>query len=152
MDLSPLLPWLLLAPWPEGLPPLTDLERFPPAAVVNLEYKRASDHLSWVAERHGESQGQYEWLQVNGGGSRYVEIRKPDPQAIQRAWYVRQEQARRTYEVWGALKAVTDSKEEGNEQVCREGLNNLRELLGRERYFCGELPPPIPAWRFWTYE
>ncbi len=32
--------------------------------------------------------------------------------------------------------------------VRRQALKKLREMMGEEAYFCGQMPPSVPLWRF----
>ena len=50
------------------------------------------------------------------------------------------------YQVWDT---VSDSRSEYYYvTVRREALKNLRDMIGEDAYYTGELPPYVPLWRF----
>jgi hypothetical protein len=105
-----------------GAPKLADSRRFPDRNTVN------------------------ELIGFNRAYRRYLEARQP--LELDRSWQFRTA-LRETdwlYQVWDAVR---DSRcEFYYVTVRRQALKRLRDLLGAEAYYAGQLPPYVPLWRF----
>jgi hypothetical protein len=103
-------------------PPLTDCGRLPARAVVNdlIAFNRAfRQHLDGRQVLESDRAAAYR-------------------QALQ--------ETDRLYLIWDAIRdARCDFY---YVTVRRQALKRLRELLGAEAYYCGDLPPYVPIWRF----
>jgi hypothetical protein len=103
-------------------PPLHDGQRFPDRATISdlLAFNRAyRQHLD-------------------------------NRQAVEPAhwWELREalQEADRLYQIWDTVR---DARcEYYYVAVRRQALKRLRELIGEEAYFSGNLPPHVPLWRF----
>jgi hypothetical protein len=87
-----------------------------------------------------------EYLAFNRAYRRYLDARQPlEPD---RTWQFR-EALRETdwlYQVWDAVR---DARcEFYYVTVRRQALKRLRDLVGPDAYYNGELPPYVPVWRF----
>jgi hypothetical protein len=103
-------------------PALCDCQRFPGRDVVN------------------------ELLSFNRAYRQYLGSRQPIDLA--RWWDFRAalQETDYLYQVWDTLR---DARcEYYYVTVRRRALKKLREMLGEEAYFNGELPPHVPLWRF----
>lgn len=112
---------LALLPLLDDRPPLEDVERFPPA---------------WVIE---------EQLRINRLYREHLECRITVEQ--HQAWLIHtvMMETDRLYEVWDTLRwAACYSSSENR----RDMLSRLRELLGPADYYAGILPPVLPLHRF----
>jgi len=59
-------------------------------------------------------------------------------------------QTQQLCQVWGLVETATCPTQSW---VCRRrALQNLRDKLGREDYYAGELPPCLPLWQFQIVE
>lgn len=103
-------------------PPLADAERFPDRAVVN------------------------ELLVFNRAYRSYIEMRQPTELAHGADLRAVQREVDYLYQVWDAVR---DARcEYYYVTVRRNALKRLRDLLGVDDYYRGELPPHVPIWRF----
>jgi hypothetical protein len=103
-------------------PPLADAQRFPDRAIVN------------------------ELLVFNRAYRSYVELRQPTEMAHLNDLRAVQREVDYLYQVWDAVR---DARcEYYYVTVRRQALKRLRELLGDEAYYKGDLPPHVPIWRF----
>jgi hypothetical protein len=103
-------------------PPLSDAMRFPDRAVVN------------------------ELLVFNRAYRSYIELRQPTEMAHVSDLRAVQREVDYLYQVWDAVR---DARcEYYYVTVRRQALKHLRELLGEEAYYSGQLPPHVPVWRF----
>lgn len=109
------------------LPPLSDLDNFPPADQVGAE-------LSW----HWQCRRQVDFrLTFAGGEDAELTRTLQDYQQL--------------YVAWDALRdAQTGPLEESgqNQSWCRSRLADLRDLIGPAAYCQGRMPPSVPLWRF----
>ena len=103
-------------------PPLADAARFPDRSVVN------------------------ELLVFNRAYLSYIELRQPTEMAHVNELRAVQREVNFLYQVWDSVR---DARcEYYYVTVRRQALKKLRELIGDEAYFKGELPPHVPIWRF----
>jgi hypothetical protein len=103
-------------------PPVSDCERFPDRATVGdlLAFNRA--YRECLTSR----------------------------QAVEpaRRWELREalQETDRLYEVWDAIGDAR--RDSWYVTFRRQALKRLRDLLGPEAYYTGNLPPHVPIWRF----
>lgn len=107
-------------------PPLSDLARFPSIDVVEYELKCNRLYHDYILSR------------------RAVEHRH---------WWVMHEVVVETNQLHTAWDTLWRAQLHGHSHIGRgnkqrDGLARLRELLGPERYYAGEMPPAIPIHRF----
>jgi hypothetical protein len=103
-------------------PPLCDCQRFPDRATINdlLAFNRA--YRQRVDSR--QAMELVHWWELR--------------EAVQ--------EADRLYQVWDTLR---DARcDYYYITVRRQALKRLRELIGEEAYYSGNLPPYVPIWRF----
>jgi hypothetical protein len=107
-------------------PRLDDCLRFPDRATVN------------------------DLLAFNRAYRRHIDVRKP--LELSRWWEYHSllQETEQLYRIWDAVR---DARcEYYYVTIRREALKQLRELVGPEVYYSGQLPPPVPVWRFETIE
>jgi hypothetical protein len=103
-------------------PPLADAMRFPDRTTVN------------------------ELLVFNRAYKNYVEVRQPMELAHGFTLRTAQKEVDQLYQVWDTIR---DARcEYYYVTVRRQALKRLRDLLGDDDYYNGELPPHVPLWRF----
>jgi hypothetical protein len=103
-------------------PWLSDASRFPDRAVIN------------------------ELLAFNRAYRNYVESRQPMETVQGSQLRVVQREIEYLYQVWDTVR---DARcDYYYVTVRRQALKKLRELIGEEAYYRGELPPHVPLWRF----
>ena len=103
-------------------PPLSDCRRFPDRSTISdlLSFNRAY-------RQHLDSRQSVDLV-------RWWELRE----AIQ--------ETDRLYQVWDTVR---DARcEYYYVTVRRQALKRLREMIGEEAYYSGQLPPYVPVWRF----
>lgn len=103
-------------------PDLNDCQRFPDRTSVN------------------------EMLAFNRAYRRHIDIRQPVE--LSRWWELRTilQETDQLYQVWDTVR---DARcEYYYVTVRRQALKRLRELVGTQAYYSGELPPYVPVWRF----
>lgn len=107
------------------LPPLGDLQRFPPAYVARdfCEFNRL--HYDYA----------------------YSQFMRAQNGTLEEDWWrSTQYSCDRLHRSWLALK--TAQEESRDEYARREALGSLRGFLGDEDYYAGWMPPHVPLWRF----
>jgi len=103
-------------------PYLSDAVRFPDRAVVN------------------------ELLAFNRAYRNYVETRQPMETVQGSQLRAVQREIEYLYQVWDTVR---DARcDYYYVTVRRQALKRLRELVGDDAYYRGELPPHVPLWRF----
>lgn len=87
-----------------------------------------------------------EMLTFNREFRRYVDFR----QTVDRSrWWDHQLTLQETEQLYQIWDTVRDSRcDYYYVSVRRQALKRLRELLGEQAYYSGELPPYVPIWRF----
>jgi hypothetical protein len=103
-------------------PPSQDCFRFPERATVN------------------------EYLAFNRAYRQHIDIRQPGEPS--RWWDLRSalQETDHLYAVWDTVR---DARcEYYYVTVRRQALKRLREMIGEEAYYSGQLPPYVPVWRF----
>ena len=103
-------------------PPVGDCFRFPDRTTVN------------------------ELLAFNRAYRQYIDVRQPGEPA--RWWELRTalQETDYLYQVWDTVR---DARcEYYYVTVRRQALKRLREMLGEEAFYSGQLPPYVPMWRF----
>ena len=106
----------------QDAPPLFDCQRFPDRATISdlLAFNRAY-------RAHLDSRQSVELVH-------WWELREAIHETDQ------------LYQVWDTIR---DARcEYYYVTVCRQALKRLRETLGPEAYYTGNLPPHVPLWRF----
>lgn len=125
MDALPILClcWTLTGA-PEYDPPPRDLMRFP-LSVVDPYVAFSQRHLDWL-------DGQ-------------CLLRPSDTRLIQ--W---QMDAKWCKACWDELKCAAEYVQQYEEMECSSSraLGRLRDLIGREAFNEGRMPPPVPIWHF----
>jgi hypothetical protein len=103
-------------------PPVSDSFRFPDREAIN------------------------EMLSFNRAYRQYIDIR----QAVELShWWEHQATLQETEQLYQIWDTVRDSRcEYYYVTVRRQALKRLREQLGEQAYYSGELPPYVPLWRF----
>jgi hypothetical protein len=107
-------------------PSLDDCLRFPDRAAVN------------------------DLLAFNRAYRQHLDVRKP--LELSRWWEFHSvlQETEQLYRIWDAVR---DARcEYYYVTIRREALKQLREMVGPEVYYSGQLPPPVPVWRFETIE
>jgi len=87
-----------------------------------------------------------EYLAFNRAYRQHIDIRQPGEPA--RWWELRAalQETDTLYQVWDTVR---DARcEYYYVTVRRQALKRLRELLGEDAYYGGQLPPYVPLWRF----
>ena len=103
-------------------PSANDCQRFPERTTVN------------------------EFLAFNRSYRQHLDIRQPGEPA--RWWELRTalQETDHLYQIWDTVR---DARcEYYYVTVRRQALKRLRELLGEQAYYSGQLPPYVPLWRF----
>jgi hypothetical protein len=103
-------------------PPAQDCCRFPERTTVN------------------------EYLAFNRAYRQQIDVRQPGEPA--RWWELRTalQETDYLYQIWDTVR---DARcEYYYVTVRRQALKRLREMLGEEAYYSGQLPPYVPLWRF----
>jgi len=103
-------------------PLLEDCQRFPDRTTVN------------------------EFLAFNRAYRRHIDVRQPVELA--RWWELRTvlQETDQLYQIWDTVR---DARcDYYYVTVRRQALKRLRDMLGNEAYYGGELPPYVPVWRF----
>jgi hypothetical protein len=98
------------------------------------------------AFRFPERSAVNELLVFNRAYRNYLEIRQP--MQVAQGGYLRAvlKEVDHLYTVWDTVR---DARcEYYYVTVRRQALKHLRELVGEESYYKGELPPHVPVWRF----
>lgn len=123
MDFGPVLALLMLAPWPEGNPPLCDLMMFPNAESVRASLEVAEKHRIWVYEQY---------------------MTPPCPAPSDQFWLCWLRDCAEHSAPWKRLKEAQDGTQ--SEQSRRTSLAELKQALG-DKYGSGCLPCPVPLER-----
>ncbi len=126
------LAWFcLLYAIPEPLPPLSDLQRFPPLWLVQDQLALSTSHQNWLQFRIDTERFNHTELSL---------------------WLI---EARRHAEPWVVLEGIIQGHDEwaGFEQhhtdiQKQQRLNELRRLIGPQAYREGWLPSIMPLHRF----
>jgi hypothetical protein len=103
-------------------PMLQDCERFPDRATVN------------------------DLLAFNRAYRRHIDVRQPVE--LSRWWELRTvlQETEYLYQVWDKVR---DARcEYYYVTVRRKALKDLRDMVGDDAYYSGQLPPYVPVWRF----
>jgi len=98
------------------------------------------------AFRFPERSAVNELLVFNRAYRNYLEIRQP--MQVAQGGYLRTvlKEVDHLYSVWDTVR---DARcEYYYVTVRRQALKHLRELVGEESYYKGDLPPHVPTWRF----
>jgi hypothetical protein len=104
-------------------PPLSDCERFPPRQVAA------------------------EALRVNRAYRRHVEVWRWTYLHQRDYWETVLHETDSLFQCWDWLHAAQGG-EGRDETYWRHSLRRLRDLLGPQAYQAGQMPPPVPVWRF----
>ena len=103
-------------------PAVEDSQRFPDRALVN------------------------DLLAFNRAYRQYIDVRQPVELVHWWELRVTLQETERLYQIWDQVReANCDYYYVG---VRRTALKKLRELVGDEAYYSGNLPPVVPSWRF----
>lgn len=106
---------------PEPAPTLADVQRFPPHAVALQQTRLAAEHRHWVNRV------------VPVDGEHQEQLRQWRREAYD-LWYL-----------WDDVRLVTDPH---TSEECRlHVLKRLKSMLGPD-WWGGNLPPPVPIWRY----
>jgi hypothetical protein len=103
-------------------PTLSDCQRFPDRDAVN------------------------ELLSFNRAYRQHLGLRQP--MELARWWDLRTalQETDHLYQVWDNVR---DARcEYYYVTVRRQALKKLREMIGEDAYYTGQMPPPVPIWRF----
>ena len=118
----------LLVPVFDDRPPLSDVGRFPNAGAIRNAL---------------ESAEQYRWyLQARRNillGCHVLQAAQVEATWCREAWY--------TLSVAEGYTRIKLFPEDG-EYHGRSALARLRDYIGPDAYYRGEMPPPVPLWRF----
>ena len=114
--------WLSLA-----VPPLTDLNVFPPHEAVEAQFDLAAEHNRWICSER--------WKAEREGNDSLA------------AWLIAWEtDSDICYRAWLELKNATDPDlPETNRRI---RLMHLRDAIGMRAYYSGRMLPPVPLWWF----
>jgi hypothetical protein len=127
MDWSLILPPLITLLWADpGLPPLSDRDRFPPREICRqaMQFNRAykahlTAHMAWYCGDSDRSQ-----------------------------WFIDAlAETDQFFYVWDWCHAAQGG-EARDETYWREALQRVRDSIGHGAYGAGQMPPPVPVWRF----
>ena len=145
------LSWNLVPEQPLACPVYGELDRFPSKVIVERNIKIAQSQLSWCKERQSKMQEEDRWL-----------------------WDKPIDQAREVHACWYLLYILhnqmeTDEDREGDKEgpIGSDGrqvkiskrlrpcaqLESLRDRIGVEKFYAGDMPYPIPEWVwawFWS--
>ena len=112
----------ILAALLDPRPAACEVNRFPPEWMIDDALTLNAEHKDWLySEKIFHVQDWEGWEEV------YTETGE-----IQRAWHL--------------LRLARSDHWSEN---CRRGfLEQLRELIGPEAFYAGQMPPPIPYWRY----
>ena len=115
------LAWCLaMAVAVDGRPAVTDLARFPPPVVVEQELLANLDYRRHAAARGAADPTRAaEWNRVLA-----------ETDLIHAAWYALR---------WAHMYEDRDQR--------ADALARLRDYLGPEAYYAGQMPPGVPVWR-----
>jgi hypothetical protein len=103
-------------------PPLQDCLRLPSRELVN------------------------ELLSFNRAYRQHIAVRQPVELAHWWKFRAALQETEYLYQVWDTVR---DARcEYYYITVRRQALKKLRDMLGEEAYYSGQLPPPVPVWRF----
>jgi hypothetical protein len=106
----------------KGVPLVNDSQRFPERSTINemLEFNRA-------LRKHIDGR---QHLDTDRGAAYREALRETD----------------KLYQVWDAVRDARCEFYYVN--VRRQALKKVRDMVGTESYYTGNLPPCIPTWRF----
>lgn len=118
--------WLVFLGLPEPLPPLADLDMFPPQSMCKQHMNFNRHHQSWLTSHRD----------VVAGLS-------PHLLSLHDTWMIENDFC------WTCWNLLDDAWVEGFDEVKRrQALANLKHVLGPEAYYSGAMPPAVPVWRF----
>lgn len=123
MDPLVLASGLAMLVMPPADPPLSDLHRFPAAAVAKANYDFATEHRNWVNKQ------------------------KPLAPRDESRWLDWQAEAAHCRKAWDNLWDA-NQVQLYDANARRKWLYRLRVTIGEEDYWIGRMPPPVPLWRF----
>lgn len=104
----------------DGRPALNDLARFPPLVVVEQEIRANLDYRRHAAARRtADPTRAADWNRVLA-----------ETDLIHAAWYALR---------WAHMYEDRDQR--------ADALARLRDYLGPEAYYAGQMPPGVPVWR-----
>jgi hypothetical protein len=117
---------------------------------LNLLRRRYQDHgqapLLNDSLRFPDRETANAFLALNRAYRQHINVRQPVELLH---WYelgTALRETERLYQIW---EAVRDARcEHYYVTVRRQALQRLRELVGEEAYYHGDLPPCVPLWRF----
>ena len=102
--------------------------------------------LVWESNRFPNRQTVNDFLAFNRGYRKHIDAHIPVELA--RAWELRivLQQTDQLYQVWDTVRDA--SCEYYYVTVRRQALKRLREMIGEEHYYAGQLPYYVPTWYF----
>jgi len=110
----------------QNAPPVEDALRFPDRVVIN------------------------ELLSFNQAYRQCIDMRQPVERSHGGELRAALQDTNRLYRIWDTLR---DARcDYYYVTVRRQALQRLRDLIGPEAYYCGELPPSVPLWQFQAKE
>lgn len=105
---------------------LSDLDRFPPAALTEAYSHFAWEHMDWLRERKKF------WLTTEERDY----------------WQARFDDQHWRWDVWSDLRDAQEYAAQGAREDALRKLRRIRCLIGDEAYYLGNLPPPCAIWHF----
>lgn len=117
-----MFPLIFLAFLPQD-PPLSDRDRFPPRHVAFQAMRFNRAYYDYVKARQG--------LEFHRWGE----------------WQEIVDETDALFSAWDWLHAAQEG-EGRNEEYWRLSLRRVRERIGCAAYHAGQMPPPVPIWRF----
>lgn len=116
------LAFALSLDWPEPPPELWEAQRFCSWEIAQDQTVFAWEHDRWLKDRWEE----WGWNMPHLVG-----------------WMEDAAYCRKAWELCREAQNVNR-----NDDVRRKDLADLRELIGRQNFAAGRMPPPVPVWRF----
>lgn len=117
--------WLVLvaalSPFLDDRPPVGDLNLFPPVAICKEMIVAAEVYRC------------------------HVELRKHFPSWQYWEWHAVAAEAKWCHDAWDWLHWAHTVPGTGSK---RHALGRLRDLIGPDAYYAGQMPPCVPIWRF----
>jgi len=166
---------LILSPWPVPVSQRAPEPVWQSLKQIAFRSELVGPHERWITDfrselsyvrRHGRELldsppiSDCTWLppyavaqdcrRFNLSYQRSLELRRQVLLHRQEEWTEALCEAQYLGEVWRRIETATCPS---NSWVCRRrGLQQLREILGPEAYYSGQLPPCVPVWRFQLVE
>ena len=110
-------------------PTLEDLARFPPYGVTDANADFASAHKNWLYERRNF------WLTTEERDY----------------WQARYDDQYWRWDVWTDLRLAQQYAASGNVESARDRLRWIRNNIGDDAFYRGEMPLPCAIWHFRVY-